>query len=86
MASPEWLEIYATYSDAELVAEVAALKRQNSIFSSQTVGSKSFTRDLQELKNKLSSAIRVQTERGQSANNKNWSVTDFSRIRDDADR
>ncbi len=80
MASAEWLEIYADYTADELNTEITALKKAQSIFVTQAVGSKSFTRDLQELKNKLSSAIRIRNERGSgNINNQNMGVADFSK-------
>ena len=63
MASPEWQEIYRTYTDAELATEVAALKQQATNLGSQTVGSQSLTADLAEVRNRLHAAIRVQNER-----------------------
>ena len=79
MASPEWQEIYRTYSDAELAAEAAALKLQATNLGSQTVGSQSLTADLTEVKNRLHAAVRVQNERvNPPSTNPDVGFTDFS--------
>lgn len=70
------MEIYRSYTDDELAAEVAKLKKEDSVFVSQQSGSKSFTRDLQALAGKLSAAIRVQNERKVPGNDR-VGVTDF---------
>lgn len=81
MASPEWLEIFRSYTGEELAAQITELKKQVSVFSSQQVGSKSYTKDLGELRGQLSAAIRVQKERSQEPGvNQSVGVTDFSRI------
>jgi hypothetical protein len=43
MASPEWLEIFRSYTPEALAQQVTDLKKQVSVFTSQKVGSK-FTR------------------------------------------
>jgi hypothetical protein len=45
MASAEWVEIYGGYAPDELDAEPAALKEQQQLYTSQSVGSKSYTFD-----------------------------------------
>jgi hypothetical protein len=74
-----WLETYRAYSGPELDARILELKQQISIFSSQSVGSKNFTRDLAELRDQLGAATRARTEKGQ-INVPNSGTTDFSRI------
>lgn len=67
MASPEWLEIFRSYTPEELTAHITALKKEISVYAAQQVGSKSYTKDLAELRSQLSSAVRVQSERSSSA-------------------
>lgn len=64
MADTSWLEIFRGYEDAALLTTLADLRKQVSAFSSQTAGTKSFTTDLNSLKDQLSSATRVAEERG----------------------
>ena len=80
MASPEWLEIFRSYTADELASHVVSLKKQITVFSSQTVKDKSYTKDLGELKSQLSSAIRIQTERRQPPGSSRMTVADFSGI------
>ena len=84
MASPEWLEIFRGYTDEELRAELAKLKKNVSVFSSQAVGQKNYTKDLNALQAQLSSATRVCEERGLITTTKPrqspFGVTDFSGI------
>jgi len=82
MASPEWLEIFRSYTPDELAAQVAALKAQVSVFSQQAIGQKSYTKDLNELRGQLSAAIRVQNERSQpSDSNPCVGTMDFGNCR-----
>ena len=80
MASTEWLEIFRSYTPTELAAQVTDLKKQISVFTSQTVGQKSYTKDLTELRGQLSAAIRVQNERAHPKDNPGFGITDFSGI------
>jgi hypothetical protein len=80
MASQEWLEIYRSFEGSDLDDEIDALKKEMSIFSSQALGSKSFTRDLEVLKNRLHAAIRARKDLGQ-INVRSSGTTDFSCIR-----
>jgi hypothetical protein len=64
MADTSWLEIFRGYSNEELLAKLAELKQCVSAFSSQNAGTKGFTTDLNALKEQLSSATRVASERG----------------------
>jgi len=77
MASPEWLEIYRSYTPEELAAEVALLKKQSTIIAQQSTAGKSFTRDLQVLSGKLSAAVRIQNERRFGPGNPSVILTDF---------
>ena len=66
MASAEWLEIYRSYEDDELNTEIAELReavRKSASMSAQTIGSKSFQRDLIEQRSRLAAATRVSNER-----------------------
>lgn len=67
MASPEWLEIFRSYTADELSAHIADLKKEISVYAVQQIGSKSYTKDLAELRSQLSSAVRVRGERSSSA-------------------
>lgn len=73
----EWVETFRSWTAEELAAHIVSLKGQLSIFSSQGVGSKSFTRDLAELRTQLSAATRAMTEKNQT-NVGSSGVTDFS--------
>jgi hypothetical protein len=81
MASQEWIEIYRSYSSAELDKAISDLKEQESLFTEQSIGSKSFAKDLRELREKLHAAIRVKSERSQSPETKSWGIPDFSQAR-----
>jgi len=85
MASPEWLEIFRGYDSESLLAELAKLRKNVSVFSSQAVGQKNYTKDLQALKDQLSSATRVAEERGlivvtRPKQGDAFGVTDFSGV------
>jgi len=79
MAASDWAEIYRSYSPEELATEIVELKKQKSVFSSQQIGSKSYTKDLQMLQSQLQAAIRVQN--GRKAPEGEFSgVVDFSGV------
>lgn len=59
MAMTDWQEIYRTYSTEELQAEIAALKKLATPLTSQQMGSKSYTKDLREIRDRLQAAIVV---------------------------
>lgn len=85
MTSQEWLEWYKNeYTADELQDEIDSLKEQLSVFSSQAVGSKSFTRDLEALKQRCNAASRAKTEKGKT-NVGTSGVTDFSCVNAEAD-
>lgn len=79
MANPEWLEIFRSFTPDELTAHVTALKEEISVYATQAIGQKSYTKDLGELRGQLASAIRVQTERANSTTQPGFMLTDFSR-------
>jgi hypothetical protein len=78
MASLEWMEIYRTYSPAELDAEIIALKGQATLYTSQTMGEKSYAKDLVMVQNRLQAAVRVRNERSSRYTNPSYGVPDFS--------
>jgi hypothetical protein len=81
MANSDWNLFYRNYSDDELVAEMQALKSQMTIFTQQSIGSKSMTRDLSLLKDRLVSVAFVQKERAYgTCPGYGVGITDFSRI------
>lgn len=80
----EWLETFRGWDGDELTDHIDNLKGQISIFSSQGVGSKNFTRDLGELRVQLSAATRAKAEKGQ-INVGSSGVTDFSLVNPEAD-
>ena len=63
MASPEWMEIYRSYSPADLAAAIVTLRSQATLYSQQAMGNKSYSKDLAEVKNRLHAATRVTNER-----------------------
>ncbi len=68
MASSAWLATYRTYDSDELAEEIVALKKQSkNQFISQNVGSKGYTRSVEETRDRLNAATRVQAERGRAA-------------------
>ena len=79
--SPEWLTIYRSYSDAELIAEATALKAQATNLGSQTVGSQAYTSDLREVRDRLHAVITIQNDRRSAATNPSVGVVDFSGVR-----
>lgn len=78
MASLEWMEIYRTYTPAELDAEITALKGQATLYTSQTMGEKSYAKDLVMVQNRLQAAVRVRNERNHRYSNPAYGVPDFS--------
>ena len=76
MANPEWLEIFRSYEPSELEEKITELKGQISVFVSQQVGQKNYTKDLAELRGQLSAAVRVRNERRGNRGPRSW-VTDF---------
>jgi hypothetical protein len=61
----DWLIIYRSYSVEELSDEIIFLRQElANPYSAQGLGSQSAQRDLRELKNRLSAALRVRGEQG----------------------
>jgi hypothetical protein len=79
MAASDWVEIYATYTEADLWAEVEELKKHAAPLSSQSVGNKSFTKDLREVRDRLQAAVRVLRARSSRAEDFT-AVADFSGV------
>lgn len=77
MANTEWLEIFRSWDLPKLQAHEAKLEEQISVFSSQGVGSKNYTKDLGELRGQLSALVRVKGEKSGKAAPR-VIVTDFS--------
>ncbi len=77
MASPEWVEIFESYSPEELAAQITKLKDQVSVYSQQAIGNKSYTKDLAELRGQLAAAGRVQKARTLKGDHSRG-VSDFS--------
>jgi hypothetical protein len=75
MAAADWAEIYASYTDVELASEIEDLKKLASPFASQQVGSKSYTKDLREVRDRLQAANRVKRMR-------NYREEDFTAVAD----
>ena len=77
MAASDWIEIYSTYTDEQLVAEQTELRKMAAPFSSQTIGSKSYTKDIREVRDRLQAIVRVR--KNKSATSEDFSaVADFS--------
>jgi hypothetical protein len=81
MATTDWQEIYSTYSTAELQEEITGLKKLAIPLMSQQVGSKSYTKDLREIRDRLQAAIRMLHQGSAGSYNDNTAVPDFSAVR-----
>ena len=86
--SPEWIEIYKSYTSDELDVAISTLKKQledASGITAQGAGSKNYSRDLIHLQNRLHAAVRVRNlkttsnQGGRQAGS--WGVMDFSKLR-----
>ena len=78
MANTEWLEIFRVWPPEKLASHVGKLEEQIEVFSSQQIGSKSYVKDLGELRGALSAAARVVKERTRP--NPGAGIIDFSNI------
>jgi hypothetical protein len=83
MASHEWIATYRTYDSDELDAEIAFLKKASkNLFATMGVGSKSNSRDLRDIRDRLSAATRVKQEKGRATmtpqERGDYGVADFS--------
>ena len=81
MASTDWIEVYDSYTPAELTAEIAALKQRNTGFAAQSSPSGKSYQAI-DVSSQLAAAIRVQTNRANAGNR--VGVADFSRMAEDA--
>lgn len=72
------LEVYQSYSGAELTAEIARLKTARQGYLSQSVGGKSYTQDLRRVDDMLQACIRVQNQNASSGNAAMSGRADFS--------
>jgi len=80
----EWLETFRSWDSDKLNDHIESLEGQITIFSSQGVGSKNFTRDLGELRTQLSAATRAKAEKGQ-VNVPSSGVVDYSCVNAEGD-
>jgi hypothetical protein len=78
MADGSWLLIFRSFDTGDLLDKRDALIASMTTLSSQAVGSKSFTRDLRELKDQLEAIIFVLNERGTLCGYPKSLVFDFS--------
>jgi hypothetical protein len=78
MASSEWMEIYRAYTPEEIETEITSLKNQATLYTQQTSGEKSYTKDLRLVQDRLQAAIRIRNERTIGARRPSVAVTDFS--------
>ena len=77
----DWLLYFRSLDTATLTAKRTALDAEMTIYSSQTAGSKSGTRDLRELRDQLNAITYVLKERGLTPGVNNFiGTTDFSRV------
>lgn len=81
MANADWIMIFRSFTTEELAAKRTELISQMSVFASQSIGSKSFSKDLRELRDQLASLTFVQKERSlPTGTNPSIGVTDFSGV------
>ncbi len=79
MSSTRWQEIYRSYDADELAAEITRLKTQATLYTQQTFGDKSYTKDLVQIEERLHAAIRVRNERRNACDSGSM-IADFSQI------
>lgn len=80
-AKEEWIDIYDSYSDEELTAEIATLKSQASNpYVTQSEGQRGYTRSINEARSKLAAAIQIQKDRT-NAHKPRHGQADFSTFR-----
>ncbi len=78
MASSEWMEIYRAYTPEEIENEITNLKREATLYTQQTSGEKSYTKELRLVQDRLQAAIRVRNERTIGARRPSVAMPDFS--------
>jgi len=76
------IEDYRSQTTDELIAKRVSLRGQYSYILTQTVGTKSYTKDLDRLERNLKEVNVVLNERSSAGTSRNfWGVTDFSNAR-----
>lgn len=80
MPSPDWILVFRSFSPEELSAHITTLKGQMTLLSAQSIGDKSLTRDLGELRNQLSAAVFVQNERNMPLDDRGYGVSNFENV------
>jgi len=79
-ADSDWAVIYREYSTPELESEVTWLKTQlRNPFNAQTEGSRSYSRSMSELRQRLRQAYEVLNERA-NRNQRFHGTVDFSGV------
>ena len=68
-----------TVSAPELEAEIVLLKQQATLFTAQSMGNDTYTKDLRLVTDRLHAAVRVRSEAGLRGNRGRTGVMDFSR-------
>jgi hypothetical protein len=79
MASPEWIEIFEGWDSDKIRAHMTRLEGDISVYVSQGIGSKNYTKDLGELRGQLAAATRVLKGRSTKGNG-GVGVSDFSNV------
>ena len=80
-AKEDWIEIYDSYSDAELVTEIATLKENlKNPYVTQSEGQRGYTRSAAEDRTRLTAATQIQRERS-NRNQRRHGQADFSTFR-----
>lgn len=73
------IEDLRSRNNDELLALRTSLRAQFNYFSTQTIGSKSYTKDIARIERHLDEVARVLNERSNSGTAKNlWGIPDFS--------
>jgi hypothetical protein len=80
MADGSLLMVFRSLSTDELVFRKNKLLDSITTLSSQTVGGKSFTRDLRLAQNQLEAIVFVMNERSMPCQRERYMVTDFSEM------
>ena len=75
-----WIIVYRGYSDSELSAEIAWLRQQTrNPYNAQTEGQRSYARSTAEMRDRLSAATQVLSERS-SSDEPRHGRADFSQV------
>jgi|APCry1669189000_1035189.scaffolds.fasta_scaffold46409_2 hypothetical protein len=78
MASSEWMEIYRSYTPEEIENEITGLKKEATLYTQQTSGEKSYTKELRLVQDRLQAAIRIRNERTLGARRPSVAFPNFS--------